>query len=223
MKEHMKNYTNIDKVFPGLNKEYKFSKLDEKDVAKDPFHQFGRWFEEAVKEGVAHPNAMIVSTASKKGNPSSRVLLLKGFDEKGFLFYSHRTSPKAKDIDENPRAAVVFFWAQQDRQVRITGKVKKTTAQESAAYFTSRSDDAKIATWISEQSRTIKDRKTLEAKLKDIREKFEGKDIPTPKFWGGYRVVPDSIEFWQGREHRLNDRLLYRKTSRGWKIERLQP
>ncbi len=223
MKEHMKNYTNIDKVFPGLNKEYKFSKLDEKDVDKDPFEQFGRWFEEAVKDGVAHPNAMVVSTASKKGIPSSRVLLLKGFDEQGFLFYSHRTSPKAKDIDENPRAAVVFFWAKQDRQVRITGKVKKTTAQESAAYFAGRSEESKIATWISEQSRTIKDRQTLEAKLKDIREKFEGKDIPAPKFWGGYRVVPDSIEFWQGREHRLNDRLLYRKTSRGWKIERLQP
>lgn len=219
----MKDYTSIDKVFPGINKEYKLTKLDEHNASKDPFHQFARWFEEAVKAGVPHANAMVVSTVSKKGAPSSRVVLLKGFNEHGFLFYTHYTSPKAHDLKDNPHAAIVFFWPQVERQIRITGKVKRTSQQESAEYFANRSMDAKLATWISQQSQSIKDRKALEAKLDAIRKKFEGRDIPSPEFWGGYRVVPDSFEFWQGREHRLNDRLRYRKTARGWKIERLQP
>lgn len=219
----MKNYTNIDKIFPGINKEYKFAKLEEKRAAKDPLLQFAQWLTDAVKAGVSKPNAMVVATASVKGIPSSRVVFLKGFSDQGFLFYTHYTSPKAQDLKDNPRASIVFFWPEQERQVRITGRVKKTTAQESAEYFSSRSQDAKLATWISAQSRSIRDRKTLEEKLDAIRKKFHGKDIPCPEFWGGYRVIADSFEFWQGREHRLNDRLFYRKTARGWRLERLQP
>ncbi|MBL8013014.1 MAG: pyridoxamine 5'-phosphate oxidase [Candidatus Omnitrophica bacterium] len=219
----MKDYTSIEKAFPGLNKEYRFAKLEEKGAQRNPFEQFAQWLGDAVKANVSKPNAMIVSTVSAKGMPSSRVLLLKGFDEHGFVFFTHYTSPKAEDLKTTPRASLVFFWPQQERQVRITGKIKKTTRQESVDYFRGRSDDAKLASWISAQSRTIKDRGALEEKLEATRRKFKGKEIPCPEFWGGYRLFPTDFEFWQGREYRLNDRLLYRKTLRGWKIQRLQP
>lgn len=219
----MIDYTNIEKAFPGLNKEYNFAKLEEKSAARNPFKQFAHWLTDAVKANVSKPNAMIVATVSPKGIPSSRVVLLKGFNEQGFVFFTHYTSPKACDLEKNFHASLVFFWPEQERQIRITGKVRKTSRQESIDYFCGRSTDAKLATWISAQSRSIKDRAALEKKLGAIRQKFDGQDIPCPDFWGGYRVFPTAFEFWQGREHRLNDRLFYRKTVRGWKIERLQP
>lgn len=219
----MNDYTNIEKSFPGLNKEYHFGKLEEKDLAVDPLEQFARWLEEAVRANVSKPNAMILSTATKQGVPSSRVMLLKGFSGKGFVFYSHYSSPKARDLEMNPHASLLFFWPEQERQIRITGQVQKTSLEDSVQYFGSRSNDAKLGTWMSEQSSPIKDRAALDQKLEDIRKKFDGKDISCPSFWGGYVVVPDSFEFWQGREYRLNDRLRYRKDATKWIIERLQP
>lgn len=219
----MKDYSDIEKALPGMNQEYRFGKLEESDLAGNPFEQFVGWLEEAVKDKVAKPNAMVLSTVSKQNSPSSRIVLLKGFSEKGFVFYTHYSSPKAKDLAVNPNAALLFFWPQQDRQIRISGRVEKTSLDESASYFHSRPDEAKLASWVSEQSGVISGRRELEEKMEELRRKFKDKQIPLPPAWGGYRLIPDGFEFWQGREHRLNDRLRYRKDSGRWIIERLQP
>lgn len=219
----MKDYSDLDKILPGLNREYNFGKLEAEDLAASPFEQFGRWLEEAVKAGVAKPNAMALSTSSAKGIPSARVILLKGFSEKGFIFYTNYSSPKAKDLKTNSYASLLFFWPEQDRQIRIDGRVAKTSREESERYFRSRSDEAKLASWISEQSQVIESRRELEQKWKALQKKFQKKPIPLPPFWGGYRLIPDGFEFWQGRERRLNDRLRYCKKSGRWRIERLQP
>jgi pyridoxamine 5'-phosphate oxidase len=219
----MKDYSQIDKALPGLHKEYKLGKLERTDLATDPVEQFARWLEAAVKAKVAKPDAMVLATASTSGAPSARVVLLKGFNADGFVFFSNYTSPKGRDLEANPRASILFFWPQQERQVRIEGRVRKLTAAESRRYFEGRSRDAQLASLICEQSRPIKSRQELEKRLARLRRQYEGKDIPCPPFWGGYRLVPTMFEFWQGREHRLNDRLRFRKRSGRWVIDRLQP
>lgn len=219
----LQNYSDINKVFPGLRKEYRFGTLEREDLVANPFEQFGRWLTQAVEAGVPKPDAMVLSTASGSGKPSSRIMLLKGFSEEGFVFYTNYESPKAKDLTENPRAALLFFWPQKERKIRIEGRVKRLSAKESEAYFRTRPRESQLASWISRQSRVVAERKDLETKLETIRKKFDGRDVPRPPFWGGYRVIPSLFEFWQGRENRLNDRFRYRKTAQGWKTDRLQP
>ena len=218
-----KNYTDIDKAVPGLGKEYRYGTLEKRDLSGNPFTQFGRWLEEAVKAKAAKPEAMVLSTVSASGAPSSRVLLLKGFNKDGFLFYTNYASPKGRDLAKNPQAAMLFFWPEQERQVRLTGRVQKISQAESEKYFRRRSEEAQIAAWASAQSEVIADRKALEERQEKLLNKFDGKPVPRPASWGGYRLKPATFEFWQGREHRLNDRFRYRKTKGRWVIERLQP
>ncbi len=218
----MKDYSDLEKVM-NLKHEYHFGKLEKKDLASNPFEQFGRWLEEAVAAKVAKPNAMTLSTASLKGVPSSRVVLLKGFNEKGFIFYTNYSSPKAKDLEANPQAALLFFWPEQEREIRIIGRVEKTTRDESEKYFRTRSEESKLVSFISEQSQLVSSREALEKKIEALRKKFQGQEIPLPPFWGGCRLIPDEFEFWQGRQNRLNDRFQYTKKSGRWVIERLQP
>lgn len=223
MPKMKKDFTDLDGRFPKLRREYHFGKLERRDLAPDPFAQFAKWFVNAVRQE-QKPNAMTLATMSKKKGPSARIILLKGFDQKGFTFYTNYRSRKAKDIVENPKAEAVFYWPASERQVRIRGTISRLSGHESRAYFRSRPFASRIASWASEQSRILKDRKTLEAKIKKLIAKFKGRDIPLPPFWGGYRLRPSAFEFWQGRGSRLNDRFLYRrKAGRRWRIERLQP
>jgi pyridoxamine 5'-phosphate oxidase len=198
--------------------------LDESHVLSDPIAQFARWFDDAVNAKCAEPNAMIVATASASGLPSARVMLLKGFDEQGFVFFTNYTSRKAADIEKNPHASLVFFWHDLERQVRIEGSIEKVSRQESEVYFYSRPRESQIGAWTSHQSREIKTRHDLEKRQKELLARFGDGTIPFPDFWGGYRVTPNRIEFWQGRPSRLHDRLAYHKERDGsWTISRLEP
>ncbi len=218
----MKN-NSIEKTLPALKKEYLLGKLELHKLAHDPFTQFHQWIQAAVRAKVPNPDAMTLSTASKKGVPSSRIVLLKNITKDTFVFFTSYSSPKAKDLEENPRAALTFFWPELERQVRIYGRIKKTSQAESEQYFKTRPKDAQIVSWISSQSKAIESRKELEHRFKVFQEKFRGKDIPLPPHWGGYCLKPDWFEFWQGREHRFNDRFLYRRKQGRWTIEQLQP
>ena len=205
-------------------KSYEKSELLESNIPEDPINLFNRWFHETEEfGGNEEVNAMTVATIGLDGFPKSRVVLLKKYTEEGFIFYTNYSSPKAKDLKTNSYASLLFFWPEQDRQIRIDGRVAKTSREESERYFRSRSDEAKLASWISEQSQVIESRRELEQKWKALQKKFQKKPIPLPPFWGGYRLIPDGFEFWQGRERRLNDRLRYCKKSGRWRIERLQP
>jgi pyridoxamine 5'-phosphate oxidase len=196
--------------------------LTEQTVARDPFSQFEHWFDEANAANIPDANAMTLATATRTGIISARIVLLKGFDERGFCFFTNLESAKGKQLAKNPRAALVFFWQPLHRQVRIEGVVKKMSRAEADEYFATRPLGSQIGAWASPQSEAIPDREFLENRAKEFEKKF-GARVPRPPHWGGYRVVPDSIEFWQGRENRLHDRLVYRKTRRGWKMERLAP
>lgn len=208
-----------------LRREYARARLDEADVSHDPFVEFARWFAEAQEAQVPDPNAMTLATATADGSPSARVVLLKAFDERGFVFFTDYRSRKGAELEANPRAALVFYWAELDRQVRITGGVALATREESERYFKSRPLGSRLGAWASHQSRVIPGRAALEADLHEIEQRFENGDVPLPVHWGGYRVVPDAIEFWQGRESRLHDRIRYVRESggRGWRVERLSP
>lgn len=197
--------------------------LIENKVDENPFIQFSTWFNEMLKTESVEPNAMILATVSAEGRPSLRTVLLKQFNEKGFIFYTNYESRKAKDLLENPYAEILFLWLQQERQVRISGKVEKVSVQESEDYFHSRPLTNQIAAWASKQSSIIPDRGYLEKKYSEYLEKFKDGKIPLPPFWGGFRIIPEKFEFWQGRESRLHDRLVYRKINEMWKIERLSP
>lgn len=202
--------------------DYRKGSLDEADAPGSPIVLFDAWFADAENSGVVEPNAMTVATATPDGIPSARILLLKGFDERGFVFFTNYGSRKGAELAANPRAAAVFFWQPLERQVRIEGTVQKVDRDESKAYFESRPVGSRIGAWASEQSKVIASREVVEQREAEMRAKF-GDDVPLPEFWGGYRLVPTNIEFWQGRSSRLHDRLRYVKQGEGWRIERLSP
>jgi pyridoxamine 5'-phosphate oxidase len=166
---------------------------------------------------------MTLATATPDGRPSARVVLLKGFDERGFVFYTNYEGRKSRELEANPRAALLFYWGELERQVRVEGRVSRVPDRESDAYFAGRPRGSQLGAWASEQSRPVRDRGALERRLRELEGEYEGREVPRPAFWGGYRVVPETMEFWQGRENRLHDRLRYRRAEGGWKIERLQP
>ncbi|MBI3242645.1 MAG: pyridoxamine 5'-phosphate oxidase [Chloroflexi bacterium] len=207
-----------------LRKTYSFDGLNESDLAPNPFTQFGKWFQQAVAANLTEPNAMTLATATKDGLPSARMVLLKGFDESGFVFFTNYESQKGRELAENPNAALVFYWAELERQVRMAGPVSKVSLEESVSYFKSRPEGSRLGAWASRQSQVISDREMLEERLKALTVEYQDHEIPLPPFWGGYRLSPRTIEFWQGRPDRLHDRLRYtRHSDNRWLIERLSP
>jgi pyridoxamine 5'-phosphate oxidase len=207
-----------------IRKDYKLQSLSEKDVAADPIGQFGKWWEEATLSGIDEVNAMTLATASGDGMPDARIVLLKGMDERGFTFFTNYHSSKGQQMLENPRASLVFFWKELERQVRISGLVVLVSEKESDEYYNSRPEGSRIGAWASPQSKVIEDRKWLELNEEKIRATFSGGTIDRPPHWGGYRLKPTRVEFWQGRPNRLHDRILYSLQGNGsWKVQRLAP
>ncbi len=206
-----------------LRETYRRGQLLESDVDGDPVAQFRVWLADAVTARVPEPNAMTLATADADGAPSARVVLLKDVDERGFVFYTNAASRKGTDLAANPRAALVFCWLELERQVRVTGDVAQVTRAESAAYFASRPRASQLGAWASNQSSVTAAREDLLAAERAAAERFAGRDVPVPDFWGGWRVHPSTVEFWQGRPGRLHDRLRFRRTATGWVIERLAP
>ncbi|MCS5617450.1 MAG: pyridoxamine 5'-phosphate oxidase [Planctomycetota bacterium] len=206
-------------------KEYEQGVLDEAGVDPDPIRQFAAWYDEAVAAGIPEPEAMTLSTATPEGRPSARIVLLRGFDERGFCFFTNYESRKGRELAANPQAALTFHWAEPERQVRIEGRIEQTTPTESDAYFTSRPRTSRLGAWSSPQSQVIAGRKTLEQLFARFRaEHPDDAAIPRPPHWGGYRLIPERIEFWQGRPSRLHDRLQFsREAGGGWAIVRLAP
>jgi pyridoxamine 5'-phosphate oxidase len=206
-----------------LRREYSAHGLLEEEMDPDPLVQFKRWFEDILNSTILEPNAMILATSTPDGIPSARVVLLKGFDESGYLFFTNYESRKAQELALNPRAALVFYWPEVGRQVRLEGRVEKASMQESEAYFRTRPRESRIGAWASRQSSVLPDRKSLEERFNQFHQRYPGEEIPLPPFWGGYRVVPHAYEFWQGRENRLHDRIAYIRQDHLWRMERLSP
>jgi len=206
-----------------IRREYKLNKLSEETVHKSPFIQFASWFNQVMKMDLIEPNAMILATADIKAKPSVRVVLMKGIGNRGIIFFTNYKSRKGQELSQNSSAALLFYWAELERQVRIEGKIKKIPKVESQKYFDTRPVESRIAAWASEQSKIIPDREYLEKRFDKFEQKFSGKKIPVPANWGGFRLVPDYFEFWQGRENRLHDRICYKKVNKKWKIFRLAP
>jgi pyridoxamine 5'-phosphate oxidase len=207
-----------------LRRDYTLHGLHEADVDANPFRQFQVWFDQAVAAALPEPNAMTLATATPDGVPSARVVLLKGFDERGFIFFTNYESRKGQELARNPQAALVFWWAELERQVRIEGRIEKVSAQETEAYFHSRPIGSQLGAWASKQSQVIASRDVLEQQLAEFKASYENQVIPCPSHWGGYRLIPNAIEFWQGRSSRLHDRLLYKQADNGsWSIQRLSP
>ena len=207
-----------------IRKDYSKKMLQETDVHADAIEQFKTWWTEAVDSAIDEVNAMTLATASAQGKPSARVVLLKGFNESGFIFFTNYHSQKASEIEENPRVSLVFFWKELERQVRIDGTIKKITAEDSDEYFYSRPVESRIGAWASPQSKVIASRKVIEENVMELEKSFAGKTIDRPPHWGGYIVKPAVIEFWQGRSSRLHDRLQYSLNEMGqWEIKRLAP
>lgn len=206
-----------------IRSEFSKGELSKNQVEKDPIVQFKHWFNQAIEMEIAEVNAMTIATASMNGLPSARIVLLKEVDELGFVFFTNYEGRKGIELEQNPNAALLFFWKELERQIRIEGKVEKTTDNESEVYFNSRPLESKISAIISKQSEVVQNREFLEEKyVKSLKQNFE-KEIKRPENWGGYRVIPEKIEFWQGRTNRLHDRILYTKINNKWKIERLEP
>ena len=206
-----------------LRKEYSRHSLDEADVDLNPFAQFNVWFQHAQNAGLPEPNAMALATAAIDGKPSARMVLLKGFDERGFVFFTNYEGRKSLELLQSSHAALLFYWPELERQVRIEGAVEKTTRKESEEYFQTRPLESKLSAWASRQSSVIPGRGILEQKMADLREKYRDQEIPAPPSWGGYRVQPAAFEFWQGRANRLHDRIRYTLEGGVWTIERLSP
>ncbi len=197
--------------------------LNEADLDPDPIKQFQLWFAEAQAAGIPEPTAMVLATADREGRPSARTVLLKDVDQRGFVFYTNYESRKGKELKENPRAALVFNWLQLRRQVCIEGSVSRVSREESEAYFKTRPRGHQLGAWASRQSSVVSGREELDRRLAALEVQYQGKEIPLPPYWGGYRVTPERIEFWQGRANRMHDRLLYRRQKDGWVLERLAP
>ena len=218
--------TDFRKITPmdiaGIRKEYKLQQLREADVNPDPFLQFQDWFKSAIDAKVNEPNAMNLSTIKASGRPSSRIVLLKGVEEKGFVFYTNYESDKGHQLLQHPYASLCFFWPELERQIRIEGQVAKVPPTVSDDYFNSRPLASRLGAWASPQSQIISGRESLEKRLEDVKNKFT-LDVPRPEHWGGYKLVPDYIEFWQGRESRLHDRIIYTLDGTKWVINRLAP
>ena len=207
-----------------IRKEYAMHALSEADVQANPLQQFSIWWNEALQAEIEEVNAVTLATASADGLPTARTVLLKGFDERGFVFYTNYNSQKAAQLEENPRATLLFFWKELERQVRITGLVEKTSAEESDAYYHSRPEGSRLGAWASPQSTTIESREWLEKKVAEMEKAFTSGNLNRPPHWGGYRVKPVIVEFWQGRPSRLHDRIQYSiQTGGNWNIERLAP
>ena len=207
-----------------LRREYTDAGLDERDLDANPFMQFEQWFQEAIDAKIDLPDAMTLATSTKDGVPSARIVLFRGHDERGFVFYTDYGSQKGQELAENPNAALVFYWRELDRQVRITGRVSKVSRENSNNYFQSRPLGSRLAALASRQSEVITDRKDLEKRFKQLKKQYQNGEVPLPSNWGGYRLFPNMIEFWSGRPNRLHDRLRYtRQRDNDWRIERVFP
>ncbi|WP_337176863.1 pyridoxamine 5'-phosphate oxidase [Paludisphaera sp.] len=206
-----------------IRRDYARHALDEKDVDPDPIRQFERWFADALAVDTLEANAATLATATPDGRPSARIVLLKGCDPRGLTFYTNYESRKGRDLAANPRAAMLFFWRELERQVAIEGPVEKVSAEESEAYFQIRPEASRIGAWASRQSQVVPNREFLEQRFLEFEAKFAGSAVPRPGYWGGFRILPEAVEFWQGRPSRLHDRLRYRKEGVAWAIERLSP
>lgn len=206
-----------------MRQSYTRGELRESEADSDPLRLFTGWLQDASGAGLEEPHAMTLATVSGDGTPSARVVLLKGCDERGFVFYTNYRSRKARELDRNPRAALVFYWPELERQVRVAGTVERTTREETEVYFATRPRGSQLGAWASEQSIVVSGREELDMRLRLCLQRFDGRDIPAPPHWGGFRLRPSSIEFWQGRQDRMHDRLLYTRTDDGWRRQRLAP
>jgi pyridoxamine 5'-phosphate oxidase len=208
-----------------MREEYREGELNREDMASDPFRQFDLWFKEALaKPEISEANAMTLATAGADGRVTARTVLLKAWDEKGFVFFTNYHSVKGQQIAENDQVALLFPWLPLERQVSVSGRAEKIAAAESLAYFSSRPFTSRLGAWVSDQSSIVTSRKLLEMKFEEVRQKYANGDVPIPDFWGGYRVRPETVEFWQGRTSRLHDRFLYtRKDENDWSLDRLSP
>ncbi|MBK5286483.1 MAG: pyridoxamine 5'-phosphate oxidase [Bacteroidia bacterium] len=216
----MKSIRKIHDLRSNIHEEF----LLEKNLPASPLLQFDRWMKKAIESGNAEPTAMALGTTDSKGNPSARIVLLKGYDENGFVFFTNYKSKKANELKANPSASIVFYWSEIHKQIRIEGKVKPVSAKESDEYFQSRPRESQIGAVASSQSKVAANRKTIEERFEFFKNKFAGKKITRPEGWGGYRLVPDYFEFWQGRHNRLHDRIVFKKANKNrWKIFRLYP
>ncbi|MDB9372614.1 pyridoxamine 5'-phosphate oxidase [Nodularia sphaerocarpa] len=214
----------MEKTLADLRKDYTLEGLSETEIHPNPFIQFKKWFEQALAAQLPEPNAMTLATATPDGQPSARMVLLKDFDERGFVLFTNYNSHKGQELAANPQAALVFWWAELERQVRIVGTVEKISSEQSDSYFEMRPPNSRLGAWASNQSEVIVGREVLERQLQEFQDKYENQEVPRPPHWGGYRIIPREIEFWQGRSSRLHDRLLYTHLDHNnWKIERLSP